>query len=127
MRKTLPLAILFSIASGAHLPLAEPAGQETDGCLAPLNTAAIVTCLDTEAEAWDQRLNTAYAALQKRIFPQQREPLRAAQRLWIHYRDANCRFYGAQDGSIRQIEVALCRRDMTRSRARELDAAMPAH
>ena len=45
----------------------------------------------------------------------------AAQRLWVQYRDANCAFYGVQDGSIRQVQAAECIRSMTEDRAHELE------
>jgi uncharacterized protein YecT (DUF1311 family) len=48
----------------------------------------------------------------------------AAQRLWVQYRDANCGFYGVQDGSIRQVQAAECIRSMTEDRAHELEKAM---
>jgi uncharacterized protein YecT (DUF1311 family) len=51
-------------------------------------------------------LNTAYKALAGRIDAGQREPLKAAQRLWMQCRDANCRFYGSQEGTMRQIQAA---------------------
>jgi uncharacterized protein YecT (DUF1311 family) len=72
----------------------------------------------------DQRLNTAYKALQACIDDAQRQPLLAAERLWVQYRDANCGFYGVQDGSIRQVQAAECIRSMTEDRARELEKAM---
>ena len=48
----------------------------------------------------------------------------AAQRLWVQYRDANCAFYGVQDGSIRQVQAAECIRSMTEDRAYELEKAL---
>ena len=48
----------------------------------------------------------------------------AAQRLWVQYRDANCAFYGVEDGSIRQVQAAECIRSMTEDRAHELEKAM---
>jgi uncharacterized protein YecT (DUF1311 family) len=83
-----------------------------------------VDCVDAKAKSWDRRLNAAYAALQKRVEAGQRDPLRAAQRLWVQYRDANCRFYGSQDGSIRQVQAAECLRAMTEARSLELEGAM---
>jgi uncharacterized protein YecT (DUF1311 family) len=69
-------------------------------------------------------LNAAYKALQARIDPAQRQPLLAAQRLWVQYRDANCGFYGTQDGSTRQVQAAECVRSITEDRAREFEKAM---
>ncbi|ANV99333.1 lysozyme inhibitor LprI family protein [Bradyrhizobium icense] len=56
------------------------------------------------------------------LAPQQRERLRAAQRLWIQYRDANCGFSAAGEGSIAGVEAAECLRVMTQLRYNELDS-----
>ena len=69
-------------------------------------------------------MNAAYKALQARIDAAQRQPLLAAQRLWVQYLDANCGFYGVRDGSIRQVQAAECIRSMTEDRAHELEKAM---
>jgi uncharacterized protein YecT (DUF1311 family) len=84
----------------------------------------IVDCVGAMTKSWDQRLNTAYKNLMQRIDAGQREPLKAAQRLWVQYRDANCRFYASQDGTIRQIQAAECVRALTQDRALELEKAM---
>jgi uncharacterized protein YecT (DUF1311 family) len=86
-------------------------------------TMATVECTAAKTKAWDQRLNAAYAALQRAADPAQREPLRRAQRLWVQYRDANCTFYAAGEGTIHRIEAAECLRAMTADRAQELEAA----
>jgi uncharacterized protein YecT (DUF1311 family) len=71
---------------------------------------------------WDKRLNTAYQeALKDATSPAQRDQLRAAQRLWVRYRDANCDYYGLGEGSISRLNAASCLHDMTRSRAQELE------
>ena len=51
--------------------------------------------------------------------PQQREQLRAAQRLWIQYRGANRLYYGLGEGPIARIAAGECMRNMTEARARE--------
>jgi uncharacterized protein YecT (DUF1311 family) len=51
----------------------------------------------------------------------QREQLRAAQRLWIQYRDANCVYYGLGEGTIARIDAGYCMLQMTQSRAQELE------
>jgi uncharacterized protein YecT (DUF1311 family) len=47
--------------------------------------------------------------------------LRAAQRLWIQYRDANCLYYGLSEGTIARIEAGECLRSMTEARSKELE------
>ena len=85
---------------------------------------AIVDCVQARAKFWDERLNAAYKDLMKRIRPDQRQALLAAQQLWIQYRDANCAFYYTGDGTIRQVQAAECLRSMTQDRAQELEKAM---
>src|SRR5262249_31402747 len=94
----------------------QPCGQRT-------STPEVVECVQAKTSVADQRLNAAYKALQAQIDANQRQPLLAAQRLWVQYRDANCAFYGTQDGSIRQVHAAECLRSMTEDRARELEKA----
>jgi uncharacterized protein YecT (DUF1311 family) len=84
-------------------------------------TVEIVDCVSKKAAAWDKRLNAAYKTLMTENDPARKASLRAAQNLWIKYRDANCAFYGTGQGSIVQIEVAECKRSMTQSRAIELE------
>ena len=93
-------------------------------CVDKPSTPGVVECVQAKTNVADQRLNAAYKALQARIDAAQRQPLLSAQRLWVQYRDANCGFYGTQDGSIRQMQAAECLRSMTEDRARELEKAM---
>jgi uncharacterized protein YecT (DUF1311 family) len=84
------------------------------------STLEIVDCINADAQNWDKKLNAAYQAAMKRQSASQRERLRAAQRLWVQYRDANCRYYAMGEGSIARIEAANCVRAMTRQRTTEL-------
>ena len=47
--------------------------------------------------------------------------LRAAQRLWIQYRDANCLYYGLGEGTIARLDAGECMRSMTEARAKEFE------
>jgi len=113
------LALMATLPVEAEMfePGFQPCGEKT-------STLAVVECVQAKTTRADQRLNVAYKALQGRIDAAQRQPLLAAQRLWVQYRDANCAFYGTQDGSIRQVQAAECIRSMTEDRARELEKAM---
>lgn len=83
-------------------------------------TADIVECLDKQTKAWDRKLNSSYQELMRVQTAKQRDKLRAAQRFWIQYRDANCAFYRGGEGSISRVEAAQCMLNLTESRAREL-------
>ncbi len=82
--------------------------ERTDG---GQSTAGMVACMGAELEAWDKRLNTAYAELMARekaedkemadlgsAAPKQSPALLDMQRKWIAYRDARCDYIGAQWG-----------------------------
>jgi uncharacterized protein YecT (DUF1311 family) len=116
-----------TLLSLSILALCAPASAHTKapleaGCDAQ-TTLGMVDCLNAQTKVEDARLNRAYQALMQRSDAGQQQPLKAAQRLWISYRDANCRFYGSAEGSIRQIEAAQCLRAMTKARACELETA----
>jgi uncharacterized protein YecT (DUF1311 family) len=109
----------------AALPAeAEMFGSGFRPCGEKTSTLEVVECVRAKTNIADQRLNAAYKALQARIEANQRQPLLAAQRLWVQYRDANCAFYGTRDGSIRQVQGAECIRSMTEDRAHELEEAI---
>ncbi len=115
MRRTVIAAasvlVLMSAARAEDAP--EPS---CDG-----NTFQMVECLKGKTAQWDKRLNAAYQKALKDAVPAQRDPLRAAQRLWIRYRDANCLFYGMGEGTIARLDAGECMRSMTEARARELE------
>jgi uncharacterized protein YecT (DUF1311 family) len=84
-------------------------------------TYEMVQCLNEQTAGWDKRLNAAYQeALKSADNPRQGEQLRAAQRLWIQYRDANCLYYGLGDGTIARINAGSCMLKMTQDRVNEL-------
>jgi len=66
-------------------------------------------------------MTIAYRQALEDAVPRQREQLRAAQRLWIQCRDANCLYYGLGEGTIARIDAGECMRNMTEARARELE------
>lgn len=123
MRRMLVFEIPVLAALAASPAGAEMFGPDFQPCGDQRSTLEVVDCIDDKTKVWDQRLNAAYQALQQRIDAAQRDPLRTAQRLWVQYRDANCRFYGVREGSLRQVEAAECLRSMTQQRAIELEKA----
>ncbi|MGN6308251.1 MAG: lysozyme inhibitor LprI family protein [Xanthobacteraceae bacterium] len=83
------------------------------------STVDIEQCVGQLTKAWDQRLNAAY----QKIIKGNRNAykMRIAQRLWVQFRNANCRYYGAGEGTIRRLEFAECMRSSTAYRALELE------
>lgn len=71
----------------------------------------------------DVKLNDAYGELVGRLQERSvKDDLRSAQRAWIEYRDARCRFEtsGWEGGSFRTVAIASCWKSMTKARSKEL-------
>jgi uncharacterized protein YecT (DUF1311 family) len=115
-RRLIAIASILALASAAHAGDQGDPEKSCDG-----NTFEMVECLKAKTAQWDNRMTIAYQQAMKDAVPQQREQLRAAQRLWIQYRDANCLYYGMGEGTIARIDAGECMRNMTQARARELE------
>jgi uncharacterized protein YecT (DUF1311 family) len=108
--------VWLSVASAAYAGDQGDPAQSCDG-----STADMVECLKGKTAEWDKRLTIAYEKALKEAVPQQHDQLRAAERLWIQYRDANCLYYSLGEGTIARIDAGECMRSMTEARARELE------
>jgi uncharacterized protein YecT (DUF1311 family) len=68
----------------------------------------MVECLKAKTAQWDKRMTSAYAQALKDAVPQQREQLRAAQRIWIAYRDASAPVWMARAPSPGLMPETAC-------------------
>jgi uncharacterized protein YecT (DUF1311 family) len=116
LRMAIGLAAVLALVSVVHAGDQGEPEQSCDG-----NTFQMVECLKAKTAQWDKRLNAAYQKALQDAVPAQRDPLRAAQRLWIQYRDANCLYYGMGEGTIARLDAGECMRSMTEARAKELE------
>ena len=116
LRLAVGLAAVLVLGSVVHAGDQGEPEQSCDG-----NTFQMVECLKAKTAQWDKRLNAAYQKAVQDAQPAQRDQLRAAQRLWIQYRDANCLYYGLGEGTIARLDAGECMRSMTEARAREFE------
>ena len=116
LKISLGAAAMVVLVTLAHARDQDEPEKSCDG-----NTYQMVECLKGKTAQWDKRLNVAYQQALKSANDKQREQLRTAQRLWIQYRDANCLYYGLGDGTISRIEAGECMRNLTETRAKELE------
>jgi uncharacterized protein YecT (DUF1311 family) len=125
------LRILFALVSAAALigaaafAFAGDQGEPEQRCNG--STFEIVECLKVQTAQWDKRMTVAYQEALKDAQPKQREQLRKAQRLWIQFRDANCLYYDLDEGTIARIEAGYCMKDLTKTRAVELEEKTEKH
>ena len=112
---------LMAASAACAEPASERYGEEYQSCKNG-NTRDIVMCVDKLVKKWDVRLNAAY----KKLLETTREAdrlaaLKKAQKLWVLYRDANCGWHDAGEGTIRRLQAGECMRSMTADRALELE------
>ena len=115
-KMVLGAAAMLALVSVAHAGDQGDPEASCDG-----NTFQMVECLKAKTAQWDKRMTIAYQQALKDAVPAQHDQLRAAQRLWILYRDANCLYYGLGEGTIARLDAGECMRSMTEARAKELE------
>ena len=120
MSKTLKMAV-GATAMLALVSVADAGDQGDPDASCDGNTFQMVECLKAKTAQWDKRMNVAYQQALKDAASKQQDQLRAAQRLWIQYRDANCLYYGLGEGTIARLDAGECMRSMTEARAKELE------
>lgn len=98
--------------------ISAPAGKSTLG---------ILRCIAAETRVHDAGLNAAYAKVLGDMTPTERRNLRAAQRAWIAFRDADCaaRVDPQQWGSLSRINGSMCILNRTIERTLELETFPP--
>jgi uncharacterized protein YecT (DUF1311 family) len=114
---TLGISILPVVAADREL------SKEFDACLDKAGgvTVAMIDCIAAEHKRQDEQLNQNYKRLMASLSAERREALLEAQRAWLRFRDANCRFYYDPDGgSLARIDANACLLKATADRAKEL-------
>lgn len=115
MRLPLLAALLFLGASISN--------AVAEDCAEPEDQATMNQCADKAYKAADARLNTAYQKIVARLDEDARKLLTGAQRAWIAYRDAECRFQtsNAAEGSIYPAVLSGCMQSLTQARLKDLE------
>ena len=116
LKAVLGAAAMLALASVAHAGDQGDPEASCDG-----NTFQMVECLKAKTAQWDKRMTIAYQQALKDAVPAQHDQLRAAQRLWVQYREANCLYYGLGEGTIARLDAGECMRSMTEARAKVLE------
>lgn len=90
------------------------------------STAEMEQCNDNALRDWEIELNDNYRKLldDPTKSAQQRTSLKQIQRLWLKYREANCKFYASiySEGTLSPIMYGNCMAKMTKDRADELSS-----
>ena len=88
----LAFLLLLSLLSFSALAAdPDPLDAALDACLAKpeaLSTTGMVECADAAIRGWDKRLNEVYQQVMTDLDPKSQELLRASQRRWVAFREA---------------------------------------
>jgi uncharacterized protein YecT (DUF1311 family) len=118
------LLALALAAAMVNIPAGAQHMNEKDSpCANVVVTADLARCLSTARDSAEVRLNSVYTGIRKRLDATDAQRLRATQRLWIQYCDANClaeRDLYARGTASGPVYLA-CLEAMTRARAKELE------
>lgn len=122
MKKLLIASSLFMLGLQASYADSKISQQYTACMNKASSTVSMVQCTSAETARQDARLNKAYNGLMSKLSKTRKQELQTAQRLWIKYRDANCKFYvDPNGGSIAQVKGVNCVMNETAKRATELE------
>jgi uncharacterized protein YecT (DUF1311 family) len=113
------------IAGAALLFAAAPAKADelkAYGCHDALSQSDLNICADKDYRAADAALNTAYRKAMDGLDENGRAPLKTAQRAWLTFRDAECKYEAApnEGGSIYPMIYSLCLARLTKARTAQL-------
>lgn len=104
-------------------PLAKPEGVTLADACADASTQALMNqCAAEDYAAADGELNRIYGKAIQSVSGDDEQRLRAAQRRWIPFRDAQCESEAAEleGGSLYTTVLNACLADLTRQRTEEL-------
>ncbi|MDP9136943.1 MAG: lysozyme inhibitor LprI family protein [Pseudomonadota bacterium] len=97
-----------------------------ENCASAATQSAMTACAGRSFEVADAALNGAYKKIRSRL--KDNAPasmrLRAAQRAWLDFRDAECAFATSarSGGSVYPMLLAICRTALTQTRVQQLEA-----
>jgi uncharacterized protein YecT (DUF1311 family) len=101
----------------------DPIDKNLDDCLnnpAASSTVGQTQCIASAGAAWDRELNETYQRLLKSLDPSSQTSLRASQRQWLAFRDAERKFqagpWSRDQGSLAAVSVGLVNVDILRNR-----------
>jgi uncharacterized protein YecT (DUF1311 family) len=116
----LPVVLVIALSGRAA---AQHMNAKDAPCQAVGFGAEETRCFLDEARRADQELNALYTKIHDVLSSSEQGQLQAAQRLWIHFRDANCAAERSlyNGGSAAPMVYAACLGAETRQRAADLN------
>ncbi|MFM4702730.1 lysozyme inhibitor LprI family protein [Aeromonas bivalvium] len=100
--------------------------QASEDCRDPVTQSAMNICAFQDYQRADAKLNAAYKKRVATLDKAQLERLRTAQRAWITFRDAQCRYEAGvyEGGSMAPLVHSSCLTLLTEQRTKDLIAQL---
>ena len=97
--------------------------QNEQDCTAPVTQTDMNICAFQDYQRADAKLNAAYKKRVASLEKAQLERLRTAQRAWIAFRDAQCRYEAGvyEGGSMAPMVHSSCLTQLTEARTKDLN------
>lgn len=116
------LTIAAGLLAGGIAQAQAAKGSVLDRCMdTAMATSAMQACQTAGLAEVDVRLNAAYRKAMTALAPDQQEKLRAAERLWINFRQVDCDvFYGKETGTMATVQGGSCMIDHAEQRIVDL-------
>jgi uncharacterized protein YecT (DUF1311 family) len=116
------LRISTPAVMGLLFVLAVNASAQQKNCDNAVSQLEMNRCAEQDASDADKQLNEVYQSTMKKLNAQQQNELKAAQRAWLAYRDADCEAESAlySGGSMAPMIKLACVANLTRERTKEI-------
>ena len=124
------LRVAFVLLATLAVSRAAPAqGFSPSACGAEQSQPALNDCAWRRYQAADAELNRVYRVVLAADTGAVAAALRAAQRAWVRFRDAQCAYVAARydGGSMQPMQQGACLEEVTRARIGQLRAAQQSH
>jgi len=125
---SLSLATLIGLSAKAiatnHHNFTQTYISQQPNCKNPQAQSELNICSGLEYQRADKQLNQVYNQVRAQFSPTPRQQLILAQRAWISFRDANCKFAASQfeGGTMAPFMANTCLEKLTKKRTSELDS-----
>lgn len=93
-------------------------------CKNPQTQTELNICSGVDYQRADQKINQVYNQVRDQLSANRRQQLIVAQRAWISFRDANCKFARStvEGGTMAALIANNCLEDLTKKRTLELNS-----
>ncbi|MGA3091629.1 MAG: lysozyme inhibitor LprI family protein [Terriglobales bacterium] len=120
------LFAVISTPSGLQNYALAQVKHSTASCDSETTTAAMRNCENLRYQQAEKALDSTYAELMKKLDETGREKLRAAEKVWLQYREADATFQAdtARGGTLAPLIRITVMSDMTETRVAELKKSL---